>query len=57
MGAEQRGGGTMQNKVLRSIGRFFAGTGDVVGTPSGDARGLVRVYVKDADTVTRGRSF
>ncbi|HZL63746.1 MAG TPA: hypothetical protein VFD50_02200 [Thermoleophilia bacterium] len=47
----------MQNKVLRSIGRFFAGTGDVVGTPSGDARGLVRVYVKDADTVTRGRSF
>ena len=34
----------MQNRVLRSIGRFFAGTGDVVGTPSGDARGHVRAY-------------
>ena len=48
----------MQNRIFRSIGRFFAGTGDVVGTPSGDARGLVRVYVKESDdTVTRGRSF
>ena len=45
----------MQNRVFRSIGRFFAGTGDVVGTPSGDARGLIRVYTQD--TVTRGRSF
>jgi len=47
----------MQNRVFRSIGRFFAGTGDVVGTPSGDARGLVRVYINDADNVSRGRSF
>jgi hypothetical protein len=47
----------MQNRVFRSIGRFFAGTGEVIGTPSGDARGHVRLYVKDAGTVTRGRSF
>jgi len=45
----------MQNRVLRSIGRFFEGTGDVVGTPSGDTRGLIRVYTQD--TVTRGRNF
>lgn len=45
----------MQNRVLRSIGRFFAGTGDVVATPSGDARGHMRVYVQDP--VTRGKSF
>ena len=36
--------GTMQSRVFRSIGRFFEGTGDVVGTPSGDARGHVRAY-------------
>ena len=47
--------GTMQNRILRSIGRFFAGTGDVVGTPSGDARGHIRVYAQK--TVTRGRNF
>jgi hypothetical protein len=47
--------GAMQNRVLRSIGRFFAGTGNVVGTPSGDARGHLRVYVQK--TVTRGRNF
>ena len=45
----------MQNRVLRSIGRFFAGTGDVFGTPSGDARGHIRVYAHK--TVTRGRHF
>ena len=47
----------MNNRVLRSISRFFSGTGEVVGTPSGDARGLIRVYTDDNDTVTRGRSF
>ena len=45
----------MQNGVLRSIGRFFAGTGDVIGTPSGDARGHIRVYTQEI--VTRGRNF
>jgi len=45
----------MQNGVLRSIGRFFAGAGDVLGTPSGDARGHIRVYTHES--VTRGRSF
>jgi hypothetical protein len=45
----------MQNRLFRSIGRFFEGTGDVLGTPSGDARGLIRVYTND--TVTRGRGF
>ncbi len=45
----------MHNRILRSIGRFFAGTSDVIGTPSGDARGHVRVYAHK--TVTRGRDF
>lgn len=45
----------MQNRVLRSIGRFFEGTGGVVGTPSGDARGHIRIYTHDI--VSRGRSF
>ena len=43
----------MQNRALRSIGRFFAGTGDIVGTPSGDARGHLRVYAQKI--VTRER--
>lgn len=47
--------GAMQNRVFRSIGRFFAGIGDVIGTPSGDARGHLRVYAQK--TVTRGRNF
>jgi hypothetical protein len=33
----------MQNRFLNSIGRFFAGTGHVIGTPSGDARGHVHM--------------
>ena len=33
----------MQNRFFHSIGRFFAGTGHVIGTPSGDARGHMRV--------------
>ncbi len=33
----------MQNRFLLSIGRFFAGTGHVFGTPSGDARGHMRL--------------
>ena len=47
--------GTMKNRVFRSIGRFFEGTGDVLSTPSGDARGHMRVYTQEI--VTRGRSF
>jgi hypothetical protein len=45
----------MHNRVFRSLDRFFAGTGDVVGTPSGDARGHIRLYAQK--TVTRGRNF
>ena len=45
----------MQNRVFRSIGRFFEGIGDVVASPSGDTRGLIRVYTNE--TVTRGRDF
>ena len=33
----------MQHQVLHSIGRFFAGTGRVLSTPSGDARGHMNV--------------
>jgi len=35
----------MQNRILRSIGRFFEGTGSVVSTPSGDARGHLNVPI------------
>jgi hypothetical protein len=43
----------MQNRILRTIGRFFAGTGDVIATPSGDARGHVRVYAQKTSTRSR----
>ncbi len=33
----------MQHRFLRSIGRFFAGTSHVISTPSGDARGHLRI--------------
>jgi hypothetical protein len=46
----------MRTSVLRSIGRFFAGTASVIGTPSGDTRGHVRVYAHD-EKATRGRNF
>ena len=45
----------MSTHVFHSIGKFFAGTGEVLATPSGDARGHVRVYT--TTTVTRGRDF
>jgi hypothetical protein len=35
----------MQYRILRSIGRFFEGTGSAISTPSGDARGHVRVPI------------
>jgi len=34
----------MTNRVLRRLSRFFEGTGSVLSTPSGDARGHVRDY-------------
>lgn len=34
----------MQAHMLRSVLHFFEGTGRVLSTPSGDARGHVRVY-------------
>ena len=34
----------MQNRLLSSLSRFFAGAGDALATPSGDARGHVRPY-------------
>ena len=46
----------MRGNLLRSLGKFFAGTGDVIGTPSGDARGHLRVYAHHS-TVTSGRNF
>ena len=48
--------GIMQNQMFRSLLHFFEGTGRVISTPSGDARGLVRVY-HTRETVLRGRSF
>ena len=35
----------MQNRFFRSISRFFEGTGTVLSTPSGDARGHLNVPI------------
>ncbi|NLE23051.1 MAG: hypothetical protein GX624_09790 [Actinobacteria bacterium] len=35
----------MQNRIFRSIHRFFEGTGSVLSTPSGDARGHLNVPI------------
>jgi hypothetical protein len=35
----------MQHRILRSIGRFFEGTGSALSTPSGDARGHLSVPI------------
>jgi hypothetical protein len=50
----------MQNRFLRSVRRFFEGTGSVLSTPSGDARGHIRVPIetmldRDPDTRIMGR--
>jgi hypothetical protein len=44
----------MQNRFMRSLGRFFEGTGNVVSTPSGDARGHVRVPIDTMFDVSSG---
>lgn len=45
----------MQTNMFRSLLHFFEGTGRVLSTPSGDARGHVRVYV--AGKVRSDRNF
>jgi hypothetical protein len=45
----------MQNRFVRSLLGFFSGTSKILGTPSGDARGHVRVYVNDK--LRSGRNF
>jgi hypothetical protein len=45
----------MQQSVLRSLLGFFEGAGHAISTPSGDARGHVRVYV--AGKVRSDRNF
>lgn len=45
----------MQRNVLRAILDFFEGAGHAISTPSGDARGHVRVYV--AGKVRSDRNF
>ena len=47
----------MQNRVLRSIGRFFHGTGHVIWTPSGDARGHLNVPIDTMFDVSAGERF
>lgn len=44
----------MTNTVLHKISRFFHGTGSVIGTPSGDARGHLRVPVNTMYEHTSG---
>jgi len=47
----------MQTDFLRTLGRFFAEAGAAISTPSGDARGHIRVYAGENQIVTRGRNF
>jgi hypothetical protein len=47
----------MQYRILRSIGRFFEGTGSVMSTPSGDARGHLRVPIDTMYDVSDGPRF
>ena len=47
----------MQNRLLRSIGRFFEGTGSVLGSPSGDARGHLNVPHRHMSDVTGSDRF
>jgi hypothetical protein len=44
----------MKNRFLRSIGRFFEGTGSVLGTPSGDARGHLSVPIDTMFDISSG---
>jgi len=45
----------MQHRILRSIGKFFEGTGSVLSTPSGDARGHLRVPIDTMYDAADGR--
>jgi hypothetical protein len=45
----------MQHRILRSIGKFFEGTGSVLSTPSGDARGHVNVPIDTMFDVSDGK--
>ncbi len=47
----------MQHRFLRSISRFFEGTGSVISTPSGDARGHLNVPIDTMFDVSAGRKF
>ena len=47
----------MQYRIPRSIGRFFEGTGSVMSTPSGDARGHLRVPIDTMYDVSAGARF
>jgi hypothetical protein len=47
----------MQNRFFRSIGRFFEGTGSVLSTPSGDARGHVNVPIDTMFDVSSASHF
>lgn len=44
----------MQNRFFRSIGRFFEGTASAVSTPSGDARGHLKVPIDTMFDVSAG---
>jgi len=44
----------MQNRFFRSISRFFEGTGSVLSTPSGDARGHMNVPIDTMFDVSSG---
>ena len=47
----------MQHRIFRSIGRFFEGTGSVISTPSGDARGHINVPINTMYDVSSGRRW
>ena len=47
----------MQHRFFKTISRFFEGTGSVLSTPSGDARGHVRLPIDTMFDVGDGKHF
>jgi len=47
----------MKHRILDSLGRFFEGTGWVLSTPSGDARGHLRVPINSAQEMDDSAHF
>jgi hypothetical protein len=47
----------MRHRIFQSIGKFFEGTGSVLSTPSGDARGHLSVPIDTMFDLSTGRQI